>query len=64
MKGDFKVIKNLKIIGHRGNQEFATENSYEAIMNCSLSKNIDGTEFDIRPTSDDKIVIMHNHNWN
>lgn len=29
-------------------------------MNCSLSKNIDGTEFDIRPTSDDKIVIMHN----
>lgn len=22
--------------------------------------NIDGTEFDIRPTSDDKIVVIHN----
>lgn len=52
--------KNLIIIGHRGNQGYATENSYDAIMNCSISDNIDGTEFDIRPTKDNKIVIMHN----
>lgn len=51
---------NIKIIGHRGNQGFATENSSEAILDCSNNVNIDGTEFDIRPTKDDKIVIMHN----
>lgn len=64
MKGDFRLIKNLKIIGHRGNQGFATENSYQAIMDCSISNNIDGAEFDIRPTKDDKIVIMHNSTVN
>lgn len=53
-------MDNIKIIGHRGNQGFATENSLEAIMSCSDSKDIDGTEFDIRPTADNKIVIMHN----
>ena len=55
---------NIKIIGHRGNQGFATENSRDAILNCSINDNIDGTEFDIRPTKDNKIVIMHNANVN
>ena len=53
-------MDNIKILGHRGNQGLATENSYEAIMSCSSIPEIDGTEFDIRPTKDDKIVIMHN----
>lgn len=53
-------MNNIKIIGHRGNQGFATENSFEAIMSCSNTPEIDGTEFDIRPTKDDEIVIMHN----
>ena len=53
-------MDNIKIIGHRGNQGFATENSFEAIMSCSNTPEIDGTEFDIRPTKDDEIVIMHN----
>ncbi len=53
-------MDNIKILGHRGNQGLATENSYEAIMSCSNIPEIDGTEFDIRPTKDDKIVIMHN----
>lgn len=53
-------MNNIKIIGHRGNQGFATENSSEAILDCSKNENIDGTEFDIRPTKDEKIVIMHN----
>ncbi len=54
------LANNIKIIGHRGNQEFATENSSDAILDCSKNDNIDGTEFDIRPTKDDKIVVMHN----
>ena len=54
------LANNIKIIGHRGNQGFATENSRDAILDCSRNNNIDGTEFDIRPTKDDKIVIMHN----
>ncbi len=55
---------NIKIIGHRGNQGIAVENSYNAILDCSNNDNIDGTEFDIRPTKDDKIIIMHNENVN
>ncbi len=53
-------MDNIKIIGHRGNLGHSTENSMEAILNCSTNENIDGTEFDIRPTKDDEIVIMHN----
>lgn len=55
---------NIKIIGHRGNQGVAIENSYSAIIDCSNNVNIDGTEFDIRPTKDNKIVVMHNENVN
>lgn len=51
---------NIKIIGHRGNIMVSTENSAAAILDCSNNPNIDGTEFDIRPTSDDKIVVIHN----
>lgn len=50
----------MNIIGHRGNQEKYVENSYEAIIDCSVNKNIDGTEFDIRPTKDNNIVVIHN----
>lgn len=53
-------MSNIKIIGHRGDLSYSTENSKEAILNCSANQNIDGTEFDIRPTVDDKIVVMHN----
>lgn len=50
----------MDIIGHRGNQEEYVENSYEAIIDCSKSSDIDGTEFDIRPTGDGNIVVIHN----
>lgn len=52
---------NIKIIGHRGNIMVSTENSAAAILDCSNNTNIAGTEFDIRPTSDDKIVVIHNN---
>lgn len=50
----------MEIIGHRGNQEKYVENSYDAIIDCSNNENIDGTEFDIRPTKDGNIVVIHN----
>ncbi len=53
-------VEKIKIIGHRGNIMVSTENSVSAILDCSRNPNIDGTEFDIRPTSDDKIVVIHN----
>lgn len=59
MRGEL-YMDNLKIIGHRGNQGFAPENSAAAILSCSDSPVIDGTEFDIRITKDNEIVIIHN----
>ncbi len=53
-------MDRIKIIGHRGDIMTSTENSASAILACSKNPNIDGTEFDIRPTSDDKIVVIHN----
>lgn len=53
--GDF-----MDIIGHRGNQDKYVENSYDAIIDCSKNNQIDGTEFDIRPTRDGNIVVIHN----
>lgn len=54
----------MDIIGHRGNQEKYVENSYDAIIDCSENKLIDGTEFDIRPTKDGNIVVIHNRKLN
>lgn len=54
----------MDIIGHRGNQEKYVENSYDAIIDCSNKENIDGTEFDIRPTKDGNIVVIHNSKIN
>ena len=54
----------MDIIGHRGNQEKYVENSYNAITDCSNNENIDGTEFDIRPTKDGNIVVIHNSKIN
>ncbi len=58
------MVENIKILGHKGNQGFDVENSYDAIMNCSTSKDIDGVELYIRPTLDDKIVVMHDSTIN
>lgn len=57
-------MSEVKIIGHRGNQGYAVENSYAAIMDCSTNPNIDGTEFDIRITADNKIVVTHDSKLN
>ena len=49
----------MKIIAHRGNDGLNKENSLEAILN-SLNKNyIDGVEFDVRLTKDNKFILNH-----
>lgn len=49
----------MKIIAHRGNDGIHKENSIESILN-SLDKNyIDGVEFDIRLTKDNKFILNH-----
>lgn len=53
------MVKDIKILGHKGDQGLEVECSYDAIMNCSISKDIDGVELSIRPTLDDKIVVMN-----
>lgn len=57
-------MSEVKVIGHRGNLDYARENSKKAILSCSRNILIDGTEFDIRPTSDNKIVVIHNNTLN
>ena len=49
----------MKIIAHRGNDNIHKENSFESIINTINKKNVDGVEFDIRLTKDDKFVINH-----
>ncbi|MBR2840998.1 MAG: glycerophosphodiester phosphodiesterase [Bacilli bacterium] len=49
----------MKIIAHRGNDEIHKENSFESIINSLNKKYVDGVEFDIRLSKDDKFVINH-----
>lgn len=49
-----------KFIAHRGNDDDLAENSKEAILNSLSKPYIDGVEFDIRITKDNKFVINHN----
>jgi len=49
----------MKIIAHRGNDGIHKENSLEAILNSLKQKYVDGVEFDIRKTKDNKFVIIH-----
>lgn len=47
-----------KIIGHRGAAGLALENSRDSIK-TALSYDMDGIEFDVRRTSDGKLVVLH-----
>ncbi len=49
----------MKIIAHRGNDKVNKENSKKAILNSLNKKYIDGVEFDIRLTKDNKFIINH-----
>lgn len=53
-----------KFIAHRGNDDVLAENSKEAILNALNKPYIDGVEFDIRITKDNKFVINHNASIN
>lgn len=50
---------NLKIIAHRGNDNSHRENSFESIINSLNQSFVDGVEFDIRKTKDNKFIINH-----
>ena len=53
------MVKKMKIIAHRGNDSLHRENSKEAILNSLNKSYIDGVEFDIRITKDNKFIINH-----
>ncbi len=48
----------MNIIGHRGASNLALENTLEGIQ-AALKAGVDAIEFDIRITSDQKIVLCH-----
>lgn len=49
----------MKIIAHRGNDLIHRENSKAAIINSLNMTYVDGVEFDIRITKDNKFIINH-----
>ena len=50
----------MKIIGHRGAAGLALENTIESIL-AAKKAGVDAIEFDIRLTSDNVFVLMHDH---
>ncbi|HEY5668007.1 MAG TPA: glycerophosphodiester phosphodiesterase [Candidatus Saccharimonadales bacterium] len=46
------------IIGHRGAAGLALENSHDSLR-AALELSMDGIEFDVRKTKDDRLVVMH-----
>lgn len=50
----------MKIIAHRGLRTTWKENTKEAILEALQTSFIDGVEFDVRFTKDQKLVIIHN----
>ena len=49
----------MKIISHRGNGNKYKENTQEALLKALEFSYIDGIEFDVRITKDNKAVIIH-----
>ena len=48
------------LIAHRGNNDHGfSENSKKAILNSLKEEYIDGVEFDVHITKDNKIVLIH-----
>jgi glycerophosphoryl diester phosphodiesterase len=47
-----------KIIGHRGAAGLALENSLAGIK-AALALDVDGIEFDLRKTKDNKMIVLH-----
>ena len=54
-------MNKIKLIAHRGGykQSNTRENSIEAIKYATSKEYIDGVEFDVRVTSDNKLVVFH-----
>lgn len=54
-------MNEIKLIAHRGGykQSNTRENSIEAIKYATSKEYIDGVEFDVRVTSDNKLVVFH-----
>lgn len=55
-------MEKINLIAHRGGYKESNtkENSKEAIKYAVSKDYIDGVEFDVRVTKDDKIVLIHN----
>jgi len=54
----------MKIIAHRGNGLVGKENTKKAILNSLNVDYVDGVEFDIRMTKDNKFVLCHEPFYN
>lgn len=51
----------MKIIAHRGNENHNfKENTLDAILDSLNKEYVDGVEFDIRMTKDNKFILSHN----
>lgn len=52
----------MKIVGHRGARGLAPENTIKAIK-TGLAEGVDGIEFDIHPTKDGHLVLLHDDSF-
>lgn len=51
----------MKLISHRGTNKIYNENTFNSINYCFNLENCLGVEFDVRITSDKKLVICHDY---
>ena len=54
----FSALPSPLLIGHRGLNTVAPENTLEAIA-AAADLGVDGVEIDVRPTRDDALVVFH-----
>lgn len=54
----YRALPSPLLIGHRGLNTVAPENTLEAIA-AAADLGVDGVEIDVRPTRDDRLVVFH-----
>lgn len=54
----YRALPSPLLIGHRGLNTVAPENTLEAIT-AAADLGVDGVEIDVRPTRDDAVVVFH-----
>ncbi len=57
-KPPFQPLRDVVIIGHRGNGGFAPEDTLPSYLSC-FAQGGDVVEMDIRRTADNRVVVMH-----